>query len=339
MSITYIYIFLLLLTVAALGVSVHYLRTRWHQAERGKKIQQILFTLSRALASNFSREAVLQGLAHSLSAVIKVSRIGVILFEDHRGVLYGVYDERKTTPSLPYVLELQRYPELREVLWSPHILYIREVAANPLFMGVKEQMDLTGITSLLVVPLNHQGRVLGALTLAQHQEVREFSPEEMELCEAVAASAAIALVNRELFEQLKKQTQELMVKNEELLESYRVTSFTSEELKKSYQKLQEAQEKLITQEKLKAVIELAYATAHEINQPLAALSLSLEMMRDNPALEGELKQKLEKALDQTYRIAEVVKKLGQLNSYHTVEYLHGQKMIDLEKSRREDKDK
>lgn len=329
MELSFVYVVVLLAAIVALGVAVYYLQARWRQAERDKRIQQILYNLSRALASNFSQEAVLQGLAQSLSSVIRVSRIGVILFENGRGILYGVHDERGKLPALPYPLDLQLYPELREVLWSPKILYIREVSTNPLFSGVKERIGFSGITSLLVVPLNHHGRAFGALTLAQLGKVREFSPAEVELCEAVAASASIALANRELFEQLSNQAREVAEKHEELLDSYRAISLASEELQRSYQELQKTQQKLLDQEKLKVIIELAYATAHEINQPLAALSLVLEMMKDKFSGEEEVKQKIELALEQTYRVAEVVKKLGELESYQTIEYLHGHKMIDL----------
>lgn len=333
MNLSLIYAVILLAAVIVLGVAAFYVHARWRQAERDKKIQQILLNLSRALASNFSREAVLQGLAHSLSEVIKVSRIGLVLFEDQEALLYGVYDEwGKSPPPLPYRLDLERYPELLKVLSSSQVLYIREVATDPLFARVKELIGLTGIASLLLVPLSHQGRVFGALTLAQHGRLREFSTEEIELCEAVAASGAIALANRELFEELKHTAQEIKQKNEELLASYKKISADSKELQKSYQELQEAQQKLVDQEKLNVVMELAYAAAHEINSPLAALSLILEMMRDKFSLEAELKQKVEKALEQTYRVAEIIKKISQLKSYHTTEYTQGLKMIDLDKS-------
>lgn len=325
-------IIVLLVTIIGLTIGVFYLQARLRQAERDKKVLGILFNLSRALASNFSREAVLQSLAQSLSAVISIGRIGVILFEGERAVLYGVYDDRGHLPALPYTLDLPRYPELQEVLQSSRILYIREVARDPLFKGANEQIGFAGVTSLLVVPLNHGGRAMGALTLASHGDIREFSPPERELCESVAASAAIALVNRDLFDQLKNQARQLEETNKELLTSYRTITVTSEELQKSYHDLKAAQQKLVEQEKFKVLVELAYAAAHELNQPLASLSLTLEVLRDQCPAEPELKAKLETALDQTYRMAETVRKLGQLNSYQTTEYLHGQKMIDLEKS-------
>ncbi|MCB0190879.1 MAG: response regulator [Anaerolineae bacterium] len=70
-------------------------------------------------------------------------------------------------------------------------------------------------TSLLAVPLNVRGSVIGALEVINKIE-GHFTHEDRALVETLAASAAIAIDNARLVEALRHQTDQLQSRNEEL---------------------------------------------------------------------------------------------------------------------------
>jgi len=65
-----------------------------------------------------------------------------------------------------------------------------------------------GLVSYLGVPLMAKGKPLGVLSLYTKQE-HEFSKEEVDFLSTLAGQAAIAVQNSQLYEQTKKQTEEL----------------------------------------------------------------------------------------------------------------------------------
>jgi len=99
------------------------------------------------------------------------------------------------------------------------------------------------------------------------------------------------------------------------------------------EQLAQAHEQLAISEKQSLLAELAGATAHELNQPLTSIMGYCELLQrlidDNP--------KTEKAagmiLGEAQRMADIVKKIGQLTEYETKSYVGGQKIIDLDPTR------
>ncbi|WP_414550365.1 PAS domain S-box protein [Anabaena sp. CCY 0017] len=70
-----------------------------------------------------------------------------------------------------------------------------------------------GLKSILTVRTSYQGKPNGAIGLHQCGDFRQWSPEEIELLEAVAERLGIALAQAYLLEQETSQRQELTVKN------------------------------------------------------------------------------------------------------------------------------
>ncbi|MDP5337331.1 MAG: PAS domain S-box protein, partial [Nodularia sp. (in: cyanobacteria)] len=69
------------------------------------------------------------------------------------------------------------------------------------------------LKSMLTVRTSYQGEPNGAIYLHQCSDFRQWSPDEIELFEAVAAQLGIALVQAYLLEQETRQRQELTMKN------------------------------------------------------------------------------------------------------------------------------
>jgi len=91
-------------------------------------------------------------------------------------------------------------------------------------------------------------------------------------------------------------------------------------------------ERVLRQEKLQGVLEMAAAVCHEMNQPLQAISgysqlLLMQISEDDPTYD-----KVNKIKDQVFRMAEITNKLMGITRYETRQYLGETRIIDIDKA-------
>jgi signal transduction protein with GAF and PtsI domain len=95
---------------------------------------------------------------------------------------------------------------------------IYEVDSDPRATYVKESVE-EGIKSILSVPINLKGTVIGVMRIYT-SEPREFSDDEITFISSLAEQAALAMENARLYQKLKGEYEELMG------DLYRFTGFT-----------------------------------------------------------------------------------------------------------------
>ena len=115
----------------------------------------------------------------------------------------------------------------------------------------------------IAVPLVNQGRVSGAVLIGDQQAER-FTENDLRVLRSIGEQAALAVRNAQLHEELRRYARELEA---------RVETRTAA--------LQEANERLRRAEKLAAMGTLAAGIAHEVNNPLQPVLMSLEMTLEN----------------------------------------------------------
>src|SRR6202012_1924868 len=103
-----------------------------------------------------------------------------------------------------------------------------------------------GPRALLVVPLILEDKVIGAIVLRK-SHLTPFTERQMEVVQAFADQAVIAISNVRLFEQVQDRTRELSA---------------------SLDDLRAAQDRLVQTEKLASLGQLTAGIAHEIKNPL-----------------------------------------------------------------------
>ncbi|MFB6263626.1 MAG: sensor histidine kinase, partial [Bradymonadaceae bacterium] len=96
---------------------------------------------------------------------------------------------------------------------------------------------------------------------------------------------------------------------DELRENRRELEERLEELDRAYTELEQTQESLIRSEKLASVGQLAAGVAHEIGNPLSAISGYLEVLRDSDLDEQQREEILERAESQLDRIQAIIRDL------------------------------
>ncbi len=104
------------------------------------------------------------------------------------------------------------------------------ISVNPVFLALIETKQPVAITdlhenpewnlsdlplrsiarSLLIVPLLSDGKIIGSISMRQNKEPRQWQPEEISLVQAVAAQAAIAVQQANLFQKTRQQAQQLI---------------------------------------------------------------------------------------------------------------------------------
>ena len=105
---------------------------------------------------------------------------------------------------------------------------------------------------------------------------------------------------------------------------------TVEELNKANHMILEQQRSVIEEERLKVLLQMAGATAHEINQPLVGLLGNIEMMdlhKDNPE---KLAVNMARIKEAGQRIADIVKKIQTIRRHDTIPYPGGISIINLD---------
>lgn len=90
-----------------------------------------------------------------------------------------------------------------------------------------------------------------------------------------------------------------------------------------------AEEALANAQWMAGIGQTALAIQHEVNNPLAALLGNVQLMLMDDALSSEVRVLGDDMLAQARRVANVVKRLSQLEAPRTVEYLTGATMLDL----------
>ena len=88
----------------------------------------------------------------------------------------------------------------------------------------------------------------------------------------------------------------------------------------------------IYREKLQAVLETAGAICHELNQPMMAIFGLTELLMGNLDQQDPLYSKMEKINSQVARMAAITQKLMGITRYETKSYIHGARIVDLEKA-------
>jgi GAF domain-containing protein len=122
---------------------------------------------------------------------------------------------------------LLRAAETKQVV---QIADVREdVASNPADKDAAAFAKVSGVRTLLEVPMLKDRKVVGAIVIYR-QEVRTFNDREIELLKSFADQAVIAIENARLLNELRQRTTDLSQRTTDLTEALEQQTATSEVL-------------------------------------------------------------------------------------------------------------
>jgi DNA-binding response OmpR family regulator len=94
----------------------------------------------------------------------KASRINVYIanLETNEAFVVAASDDEKLEHLK---VDLEKYPEIREVYFRNQVVNIKDITANPLTKEIKKEIKNVDIMSMLVLPLRHRGETVGVMSL------------------------------------------------------------------------------------------------------------------------------------------------------------------------------
>jgi len=145
---------------------------------------------------------ILQSIARKLGDAFGLDRCTIFLASEQDEVRLVASYEDPTLRNL--VVDLNRYPELRRAFESKETVFIPDATNDPMLRSVKSQLDLRNVRSIVVVPIQWQGAVIGAIFLRTERDAQPFSDADVHFCQVVASLTAKALRNAHRFETLMR---------------------------------------------------------------------------------------------------------------------------------------
>jgi PAS domain S-box-containing protein len=114
---------------------------------------------------------------------------------------------------LDFTVPVQGNPHAECMLRQDHAIASANVYTDPLLQATIPMCQRISLKSMLAIRTSYQGETNGAIGLHQCDSLRDWTPDEIELLEAVADQVGIALAQARLLEQEKYQREQLAQQN------------------------------------------------------------------------------------------------------------------------------
>lgn len=194
-----------------IAIALHNIQLFAEAKQRTLELATIL-EASRAISSTLDLEKVLVVIAEQMVKAIEVDGCALSQWDQETDTVVNWIewrqDDLKFTDKRDTIYSLSDYPATRALLESrqPVVIHVSDPDAE---QSEKTLMQETGVLSLLMLPLAVGKRVIGLVKLDESKNEREFTPDEIRLCQAMADQAAIAINNARLFEETRRRTKRL----------------------------------------------------------------------------------------------------------------------------------
>jgi C4-dicarboxylate-specific signal transduction histidine kinase len=253
-----------------------------------RRYQETLKQAARELARIHNLKKLSNLITHIVTRTVGIRHSAMYLYEASKDafVLKSVRNLKNQLPlvekrgSLDHWFENHREPLVREEIESKNSEDFGKVPKEEL---AKHMLSLN---ATVIVPGFLKDKLLGFLILGQKRSGRIYTSEDLNTFSVLASQAVLAVENAILYENIEEQVRQ---RTEEIIK---------------------LQNQLIQAEKLATMGTLAGGVAHEINNPLAAILTSVQMLRAmGDALDSDTKESLELIEQATQRCRTIVQKL------------------------------
>jgi len=183
------------------------LTARVAELERERKHLLAIIEILKEVSTSLHFIDILQAIARKLGEAFGLDRCSIFLAE--RGGksvrLVASYED----PTIRnYVVDLERYPELKRAMQNGETVFIPDAANDPSLKHVKSELISRRVKSITVVPITWRGVAIGAIFLRTFRDGPTFSDEDVRIVQVVAALTAQALRNAHRYERLEQRQQE-----------------------------------------------------------------------------------------------------------------------------------
>ena len=177
------------------------------ELERERKHLLAVIEILKEVSTSLHFIDILQAIARKLGEAFGLDRCSIFLAE--RGGksvrLVASYED----PTIRnYVVDLERYPELKRAMQTGETVFIPDAANDPSLKHVKGELINRRVKSITVVPITWRSAAIGAIFLRTFRDGPMFSDEDMGFVQVVASLTAQALRNAHRYERLVQRHRE-----------------------------------------------------------------------------------------------------------------------------------
>ena len=245
-----------------------------------KRLEEIraFFRLSQELNKTLELEKTLQLIVDFARTLIpNVERSVIHLFDRDKKLLNAVAVAGIVKPSYPKTNMQPGEGIAGIVMKEGRTINITKVQGDERFMGAE---NIDHIRSILVAPIQSKSHRLGTISVTSAED-NAFSSDDERLLTTFGGQAAVAIESARLYTELGEA-----LENEKM-----------------------ARAQLVQSEKLAAMGRMTASVAHEMNNPLQAISAALYLVNREETLSSQSQQDLQVAIDETNRMAKLISRL------------------------------
>jgi GAF domain-containing protein len=183
---------------------VERLQARLNALEQERKHLLAVIEILQDIGGSLHFAEVVQSVTLRLGETFGLDRCSIFLAE--RGGnsvrLVASYED----PGIRnYVVDLDRYPELRRALQTGETVFIADAATDPSLGPARWALAARKVKTITVIPISWRGTAIGAIFLRTFRDGPSFSAADLQFCQVVANLTAKALRNAHRFERLRKR--------------------------------------------------------------------------------------------------------------------------------------
>jgi signal transduction histidine kinase len=256
-----------------------------------------LAALNKGIGESLDPEAVLEAVGQTALEVVRVDRVHILLGSDARELVVG------HLAGLPHPeLHKGQAVDLTALGDSLH----RRALEHQVRLAASDWTKDAGVNkelarrwagaAALILPLVARKATLGLLVLTSERP-HAWTEDQVDVAEALASQASVALENARLYEKARR----------------------------AYRELNEAQARIIQSEKLAVVGTFASGLAHEVRNPLNSIALQLSVLERRIAplsegVAGQIKELVSVIREEVKRLDNLVGDFLQFSRSNRVQY-------------------
>lgn len=165
-----------------------------------------LIKTNQSISRGLDLNKVLEIAVREAVKIVNLPYCSVVLVEE--GKDYGTIalehnSASRTKPAPGKILYFKDFPLLNKAYTGKKHVLVQDTRKALLLPKEKEMAERLDMRSILVVPLVLGEKSVGTMLLSSLGEVKDFSGEEINICQTIANQAAIAIENAHLYSELK----------------------------------------------------------------------------------------------------------------------------------------
>ena len=183
------------------------LAARIAELEHERKHLLAVIEILKEASSSLHFIDILQSIARKLGESFGLDRCSIFLGEKGgKSVRLVASYEDPTIRN--YVVDLDRYPELKRAMQSGETVFIPDAANDPSLKHVKGELINRRVKSITVVPITWRSVAIGAIFLRTYRDGPTFSDGDVRFVQVVASLTAQSLRNAHRYERLAQRQHE-----------------------------------------------------------------------------------------------------------------------------------